>query len=195
VKRAVPAKNTVSLPPLRTTVSTADPPAEMRSRPWLSTTVPLAVPPLSVSTPSRNALLTMAPLIEPETVTPPLRTFMLPPVAIVSPLTTPPDETVMAALATRVPLSVPLTSVPSTVALPPALMNAPLSKPPASICSEPPVETTVALAVPPDRTSRIFPVVMVRPELVTPEATKVVVIGGPSRSNLPHCACARLQSS
>src|SRR5947208_8628708 len=65
--------------------------------------------------------------------------------------------------------------VPNTNSEPPLEINAPAADPPLSICRMPPAAMTVALAKPPDRTSRVLPAPdTTSPELVTPDDTNWV---------------------
>jgi hypothetical protein len=56
-------------------------------------------------------------------------------------------------------------------------MTVPLAVPPKSTCSVPPLVTLVAFAVPLDRICSWLPLVMMTPELTTPDETNCVLMG------------------
>jgi hypothetical protein len=65
-----------------------------------------------------------------------------------------------------------------TVSVPPEIV--PLSEVPPLMISIPPLATVTLLAVPPDKTTSVFPLVTVKPPLVMPPLMMVVVMSKPS---------------
>ncbi len=155
----------------------------MLTRPPLKTVKIDALPPADT--------LTVPPDTGPEMWRPPDRTVTRPPpstlpLSVPSTVAVPPLATVRAS-ATPVadmviapPVTVALVSEPNTSSLPPLETSVPVADPPESTCARPAALTVVTLAIPPDRISRMLPLVTTTPELTTPDETNCVLMTTPS---------------